>query len=192
METGNAGPVAIHYKRGLVLVGAWLGLGLTTAFVIAYVVFTVQFLEEDAAVIIGMWAVMAFVLLSVVAVTIPLIKRFSSKEPAIIVSTEGIRTRDMSAVLSWDAIETLRTRDVTSWAGKYTTTVNMFEICPKDRVPPPFNWLKLIDGHANPLRVAWHLLAPPEQLRAALDVHAPPDLLAKSDLARLPGSATGL
>ena len=186
METTSTGPVSIHYRRGIVLAGAWLGLGLTTAFVIAYIGFTVQFVPENPGAIIGVWAVLILVLLAVAAAAIPLIRRVSSNDPAITISSEGIKTRDMDTLLPWDEIEMLRTRNVTSWAGKYTTTVNMFEICPTEPAPSSFNWRQFVDGHANPLRVAWHLLAGPERLSVALDAHAPPDLMAKSELPGLP------
>lgn len=184
-------PVPLHYRRGFLLYGAWLTLVVPAVLTFVFIVFTAQFVREEPGVILGLWALVIFFTLALALVMAPLIERFSRDDPAIIISSEGIKTRDMEALFRWDEIEKLTTRPITSWAGKYTTTVQMFEICPKEVAPSSFRWRTLIDAHANPLRVAWHLLADPERLRAALNLHAPPALLAKSDLAGLPCSRDG-
>ena len=187
-EKTKASPVSIYYRRGFLLYGAWLALSVPAVLTAAFIVFTARFVREDPGVYLALWALMIVFLLALAAVIGPLIARFSSNEPAIIVSLEGIKTRDMEKLLPWDEIEELTTRPMTSQAGKYTTTVNIFEIRPKVVTPKSFNWRKLVDAHANPLRVAWHLLSSPERLSAALHVHAPTAVLAKSNLAGLPES----
>ena len=184
----KADPVPIHYRRGFLLYGAWLALVVPAVLTFAFIVFTAQFVREEPGVILGLWALVIFFTLALAVVIAPLIERFSRDEPAILVSSEGIKTRDMETLLRWDEIEKFTTRSVTSWAGRYTTTVHMLEIRPKEAALPSFGWRKLVDAYANPLRIAWHLLAGPERLRDALNVHAPPALLAKSDLAGLPDS----
>lgn len=191
MQTTKAGPVPLHYRRGVLLYGAWLALVVPAVLTFVFIVFTAQFVREEPGVILGLWALLIFFTLALAVVMAPLIERFSRDEPAIIISSEGIETRDMGTLMQWVEIEKLTTRPVTSWAGKYTTTVQMFEICPKEAAPSSFSWRKLVDAHANPLRIAWHLLAAPERLRDALDLHAPPALLEKSDLAALPDSRDG-
>ena len=188
MQTAKAEPVSLHYRRGFLLYGAWVVLVVPAVLTFVFIVFTAQFVREEPGVILGLWALLIFFALALAVVMAPLVERFSRDEPAIIVSSEGIETRDMKALLRWVEIERLTTRPVTSWAGKYTTTVQVFEICPKEAAPSSFSWRKLVDAHANPLRIAWHLLAAPERLRDALNLHAPPALLAKSDLAALPVS----
>jgi hypothetical protein len=187
MDTREPASTAIHYRRGFLLYWAWLALGVPAVLTAVFIAFTAQFVQEEPGVFIGLWALVIFFTLVLAAVIAPLIERFSSNQPAIIVSTEGIKTRDMMTLLPWEEIEKFTTRPVTSWAGKYTTTVNIFEICPKAAGPSPFRWRSVVDAHANPLRIAWHVLDRPEQLKKALEVHAPPALLAKSNLAGLPG-----
>jgi len=188
LETTKAAPVSIEYRRGFLLYGAWLALAVPAVLTVAFIVFTAPFVREEPGVFLALWALMIFFTLALAAVTAPLIERFSSSKPAITVSSQGIKTRDMEKPLPWDEIEELTTRPMTSWAARHTHTVNIFEIHPKAAAPTPFSWRKLVDAHANPLRVAWHVLAGPERLRDALNVHAPPALLAKSNLAGLPDS----
>ena len=188
METTKPDPVPLHYRGGFLLHGPWLALVVSAVLALVFVVFTAELFREEPDVILGLWGLLIFFMLAQAAVLVPLVERFARDEPALIISSEGIKTRDMDALLRWDEIETLTTRPVTSWAGRHTTTVHMFEICPKVVAPSSFRWRKLVDAHANPLRIAWHLLAGPERLRDALTLHAPPDLLAKSDLTGLPDS----
>lgn len=186
METTKADPISIYYRRGFSLYWAWIMLCVPAVLTVVFIVFTARHVREEPGVYIGLWAIMIFFTLAIAAVTIPLIERFTRNKPAIIISSEGIKTRDMEILLTWNEIEKLTTRPMTSWAGRHTTTVNIFEICPKEAVPASFHWRKLVDAYANPLRIAWHSLADPDKLGDALKAHAPPSVLAKSDLAGLP------
>ncbi len=117
-----------------------------------------------------------------------MIERSWRTDPAVFVAAGGIKTRDMARLLPWDEIEKLTTGSATSTGGRMVTTVHVLEICPKDPPPAPAGWRTVVDGHANPLRIAWHLLDEPARLGDALQAHAPPGLLSKSDLAGLPTS----
>ncbi len=188
METTKADPISIYYRRGFPLYWAWIVLCIPAVLTVVFVVFTARFVREEPGVYIGLWAIVILFTLAIAAVTIPLIERFTRNIPAITISSDGILTRDMETRLTWDEIEKLTTRPMTSWAGRHTTTVNIFEICPKETAPSSFDWRQLVDGYANPYRIAWHSLDGPERLTDALKAHAPPSLLAKSDLAGLPDS----
>jgi len=188
MNTTKADPVPIHYRRGFLLYGAWLAIAVPAILTLVFIVFTAQFVREEPDIILSLWALEIFVTLALAVVVAPSIERFTRADPAIIVSSEGIKTRDMETLLPWDEMETLTTRSVTSWAGRNTTTTHVLEICPKAATPSSFGWRKLVDPHANPLRIAWQSLAGPERLRDALNRHAPPALLAKSNLAGLSNS----
>jgi hypothetical protein len=100
------------------LYGAWLALVVPAVLTFVFIVFTAQFVREEPGVILGLWAFATFFTLALAVVIVPLIERFARDEPAIIVSSEGIKTRDMETLLRWDEIEKLTTRSVTSWAGR--------------------------------------------------------------------------
>lgn len=188
METTKADAISIYYRRGFTLYWAWIVLCVPAVLTAVFIAATARYVREEPGVYIALWAIVIFFALAVAAVTIPLIERFTRNKPAIIISSEGIKTRDMETRLTWNEIEKLTTRPMTSLAGRHTTTVNIFEICPKDATPSSFHWRKLVDAYANPYRIAWHSLADPERLRDALKAYALPSLLAKSDLAGLPDS----
>jgi hypothetical protein len=184
----KAGPLPIHYKRGFLLYSAWLTLAGSALLTFAFIFYTARYAWAEPGVYLGLWAVLLIVTLVVGAVMAPLIERLSRNEPAVVVSAEGIKTRDMARLLPWDEIEKLTTGSATSTGGRMVTTVHVLEICPKDPPPAPAGWRTVVDGHANPLRIAWHLLDEPARLGDALQAHAPPGLLSKSDLAGLPTS----
>jgi hypothetical protein len=184
----QADPVRINYKRGFSLYGACLTLGGAALLTLAFIFFTARYVWAEPGIYLGLWAVLLIVTLAVGVVMAPLIERLSRNEPAIIVSAEGIKTRDMGKLLPWDEIEKLTTGSVTSTGGRMITTVQVLEICPKEPVPASAGWRQLVDGHANPLRVAWHMLDDPGRLGDALTAHAPPALVSRSDLSGLPTS----
>lgn len=184
----KADPVEIHYRRGPLLYTAWFTLGVAVLFALAFIVSTARFVGQDPGLYLGLWALLIVVAVAVGLVMAPIIERLSRSDPAIVVSAEGIRTRDMSTLLPWDGIEKLTAGSATSSGGKYTTTVHVLEICPKEPLPTSSGWRQVVDGHAHPLKIAWHLLDRPARLRDALNVHAPPALLSKSDLDGLPTS----
>src|SRR5688572_16374415 len=140
METTKPDPVPLHFRRGFLLYGPWLALVVPAFLTFVFIVFTAKFVREEPGVILGLWALVIFFTLALAVVMVPLIERFARDEPAIIISSEGIKTRDMEALLRWDEIEKLTTRPITSWAGIYTTTTYTFEICPKEVAPSSFRW----------------------------------------------------
>lgn len=184
----KAGPLPIYYKRGFLLYSAWLTLAGSALLTFVFIFYTARYAWAEPGVYLGLWAVLLTVTLAVGVVMAPLIERLSRKEPAVVVTAEGIKTRDMARLLPWDEIDKLTTGSATSTGGRMVTTVHVLEICPKDPPPAPAGWRTLVDGHANPLRIAWHLLDEPARLGDALQAYAPPGLLSKSDLAGLPTS----
>lgn len=185
----HAGAVAISYKRAP-LYFFCLMLGAIATLCMALIVFLFSVLSPNDIQIAWILSLILVAVLALVAgVTVPPILRYADSTPAIVVSAEGLRTRDMSGIMSWDEIDKLTTSTVHAWAGRHTNTTEAFEIHPKAAGVTPGQRLRLIDGHANSLKVPWHALAEPERLTLAVRRFAPEPILARSDhLSGFPGS----
>ncbi|TFF25289.1 hypothetical protein E3C22_07930 [Jiella endophytica] len=187
MEASDPSPVRLYYRRG-----ALLGLPLallcgTAVFTIAFATLVISTAPADGmALALGLSGLFVFLLAIVAALTLPLIGRFSGRRPAVAIGPDGIETYDMAEPLDWGAIERLTTPSIESSSGGYRTATLCLEIHPSVPVQKGCRWRWLIDGHANPLRVAIPALKEPDKLGEALTRFAPPILLQRSEIA-VPG-----